>query len=115
MKFGWVFFLVVILAACGSKKNSGDTGVMEVKDFLALFKTVKLPYSIGDTSFNKLSSDTPVINSDLFAHFVGDSVLGKNFGTTKPKIYPTGRVSAKKAETYLFAKAISGTRKVAYL
>lgn len=116
MKFGWVFLLIPIVWGCGDKKNSGDgEAVMEVKDFFELFRSVKLPITIGDTSFNNLSKDTTFIKADLLAQFVGDTVLGKNFGNAKPKIYPVGRTSVKKAETYLFAKAVSGAKKAAYL
>ncbi len=116
MKLGWVFVLVLLISACSNKKNSEEDGaVMDVQDFFGFFRSVKLPYSVSDTSFNHLSKDTPVIQTEIFAQFVDDTVLTKNFGTAKPKIYPAGRVSTKKAETYLFAKAISGTRKVAYI
>ena len=116
MKFGCAFFLVLLLTGCGNKKKSSDEGsVMDVKDFYEMFRPVKLPYTVSDTSFNKLSRDTPVINVDLLYQFIGDTVVTKLFGTSKPKIYPSARVNAKKAETYLFAKAITSTRKVAYL
>jgi hypothetical protein len=116
MKFGWVLLLVPVLSGCSGKKNSGDGGAeMEVQDFFELFKSVKLPYTIGDTSFNQLSKDTSFISPELFTQFVGDTVLIKNFGTAKPKIYPAARVSAKRAETYLFAKAVGASKKVAYL
>ena len=116
MKFGWLFFVVILLAGCGNKKKSSDDGsVMDVKDFFALFKPVKLPYSVSDTSFTKLSKDTPIISVELLSQFVGATALTKLFGSSKPKIYPAARVSAKKAETYLFAKAISSTKKVVYL
>ncbi len=115
MKFGWVFIMVLVLWGCGTKKNSGDgTGVMEVNEFFELFKPVKLPYTISDTSF-KLSKDTSTISADLLAQFVGDTILTRNFGNATPKIYPAARVNAKKAETYLFAKAVSGSKKAAYL
>ena len=116
MKFGWVLLLVLFILGCSNKKNSGDEGsVMDVQDFFGFFKTVKLPYIIGDTSFSRLSRDTPIIQTEIFAQFVGDTLLSKYFGNVKPKIYPAARVSAKKAETYLFAKAVSGSKKVAYL
>jgi hypothetical protein len=115
MKFGRLFFILLLLEACGNKKNSGDANtVMEVKDFFAIFKPVKLPYTITDTSFMKSTKDT-AISADLLSQFVADSVLTNFFGTIKPRIIPAGRVSARKAETYLFVKATSGSKKVAYL
>jgi hypothetical protein len=116
MKFGWVFTLLLFLAGCGNKKDSdGGETVMDVSEFFELFKPVKLPFTIGDTSFNNLSRDTSLITPEILTQFVGDTVLSKNFGNAKPKIYPAARVSAKKAETYLFAKAVSGAKKAAYL
>src|SRR5690242_19103843 len=108
MKFGWVILAIPLLFGCGNKKSSNESGVMDVKEFFKLFKTVKLPYTLGDTSFNRLAKDTPVISTELLSHFIGDTVLIKQFASSKPKIYPAGRVEVKKSETYLFAKAISG-------
>jgi len=115
MKLGWVFLLIPFMLGCGNKKSSNDAGVMDVKDFFKLFRPVKLPYTISDTSLIKLAKDTPVISTELLGQFVSDTVLAKQFGSGKPKIYPAGRVEVKKSETYLFAKAISGAKKVAYL
>jgi hypothetical protein len=115
MKLGWVILAIPLVLACGHKKSSNDSGVMDVKDFFKLFRAVKLPYTLGDTSFNKLSRDTPIIGPDLLSHFIGDTILSKQFANVKPKIYPAGRVEVKRAETYLFAKAIGGQKKVAYL
>ena len=115
MKFAWVFLLLPFAMGCGNKKSSNETGMMDVKEFFKLFRPVKLPYTIGDTSLAKLAKDTPVIATELLDQFIGDSILPNQFGSAKPKIYPAGRVEAKKAETYLFVKAISGSRKVAYL
>src|SRR3954452_5812458 len=100
MKFGQVLFILFLLAACGNKKNSGNgDAVMEVKEFFAIFKPVKLPYIITDTSFTKAVKDT-TIDAGLLSQFVGDTVLTNLFGTVKPRLTPAGRVSAKKAETY---------------
>jgi hypothetical protein len=41
--------------------------------------------------------------------------LKKDFGKTKPKIYSLGRAKEKGKETYLFAKAVQGTKRVGYL
>ena len=115
MKLAWALFLLPVLTSCGGKKSAGISGSMvDVKEFYELFKPVKLPYTIADTSFNKLTRDS-VVSQDVFTSFVGDTILEKTFGTSKPKIYASGRVSAKKAETYLFTKAVAGTKKAAYL
>ena len=115
MKFGWAILLIPFMLGCGNKKSANDSGAMDVQDFFKLFRSIKLPYTLSDTSFTKLAKDTPVISTELLSQFVNDSVLAKQFGPSKPRIYPAGRVVVKKGETYLFAKAISGAKKVAYL
>jgi hypothetical protein len=114
MKFGWVFSTVLFISGCSNEKNTDD-GAMDVQGFFGLFKSVKLPFTVGDTSFSNLSRDTPTIQVETFNQFVGDTMLSKIFGNAKPKIYPAARVNAKKAETYLFAKAVSGSKKAAYI
>ena len=115
MKFGWAILLIPFMLGCGNKKSSNDSGAMDVQDFFKLFRSVKLPYTLTDTSLTKLAKDTPIISDELLAQFVSDTVLVKQFGSAKPKIYPAGKVGVRKGETYLFAKAISGAKKVAYL
>jgi hypothetical protein len=47
---------------------------------------------------------------------VGDTLLSRQFGTkARPKIYPIGRVPVKKAETYVFVKAVTPEKKGVYL
>src|ERR1700730_6418698 len=117
MKIGWLFLLIVVFTACGNKKTSGDAGqVRDVNDFFGLFHPVRLPYTISDTSFHRLLKDSAEIGQDVLAQFVGDSVVSKYFGNnTTPKIYAVGKVSPRRAETYIFIAEVNGAKKAAYL
>ena len=109
--------MIVVFTACGNKKTSGDAGqVKDVNDFFGLFHPVRLPYTISDTSFHRLLKDSAEIGQDVLAQFVGDSVVSKYFGNnTTPKIYAVGKVSPRRAETYIFIAEVNGAKKAAYL
>jgi len=79
MKFAWIFLLLPFAMGCGNKKSSNETGMMDVKEFFKLFRPVKLPHTIGDTSLTKLAKDTPVISTEVLAQFIGDSILPTHF------------------------------------
>jgi hypothetical protein len=109
-----VFFLA-LLVGCKSKKPSlaGEDEV-EVGDFIDFFPTVKLPYQFADTTLLKKDRDSLLISYAVFTQFIPDSVISTVFGKgVKPKIYPMAKVIA--AETYLFAKAVSGNKRVAFV
>src|SRR6059058_4824565 len=117
MKAGWLFLLIVFFTACGNNKTTGDVGqVKDVNDFFKLFRPLKLPYSISDTSLLKPPKDSTEIPYEVFTQFVSDSILSNYFSkNVQPKIYALGKLTPKKAETYLFIKAINGTKRAAYL
>ena len=117
MKAGWLFLLIVFFSACGNKKTSGEEGkVKDVNDFFKLFKPLKLPYSISDTSLLRPPKDSTEIPYDVLTQFVPDSILSNYFSNNvTPKIYAAGKVTPKRAETYLFVKAINGSKRSAYL
>jgi hypothetical protein len=110
--------LIVFAAlACRDKKKvslKGDEPV-EVTDLIQSFPEVTLPFTVGDTTMNKKTNDSSLIAYSIYTQFVPDSVLKKDFGKNKPKLYPLGRVKEKNRETYLFVKAVNGTKKVGYL
>lgn len=108
--------LAWMVIGCKEKKASltGEEPV-DVIDFIEFFPEVQLPFSIADTTLNKKVGDSSLIGYAVFTQFVPDSVIKKDFGTAKPKLYPLGRVKEKGKETYLFAKAVGATRKVAYV
>ena len=112
-RYSWLLFLVILLAACKSKKVSlaGDEPV-EVGDFIDFFPDTKLPYIVADSNLLKKEKDSLLISYTVFTQFVPDTILHKIFGkNAKPKIYPMGK--AKGDETYLFAKALAGDKRTA--
>ena len=112
-RYSWLLFLVILLAACKSKKVSlaGDEPV-EVGDFIDFFPDTKLPYIVADSNLLKKEKDSLLISYTVFTQFVPDTILYKIFGkNAKPKIYPMGK--AKGDETYLFAKALAGDKRTA--
>lgn len=115
-RYGWLLFLVIMLAACKSKKKvslAGDEPV-EVGDFIDFFPDTKLPYVVADSNLLKKEKDSLLISYKVFTQFVPDSILHKIFGkNAKPKIYPMGKANGD--ETYLFAKTLSGDKRTALL
>jgi hypothetical protein len=109
--------LCCFLFSCKNKKPalSGEEPV-EVGDFIESFPALQLPYVVGDTAIQKKRLDTVVIAPKIFAQFVPDSVLSKDFTkNAKPRLYPIGRVSQKDKETYLFIKAVAQGKQVGYI
>ncbi len=109
-------FLLIVFAlmlACKSKKaNLSGEDPVEVSDFIEFFPDVKLPFLVADSNLLKKENDSLLISYKVFTQFVPDSVTTKIFGkTAKPKIYPMGKAGG--AEQYLFAKALSGNKRVA--
>jgi len=109
--------LAWIAMGCKDKKKTSLTGEepVEVADFIEFFPEANLPVLIADTTLSRKISDSLLIAYSVFTQFVPDSVLKKDFNKLKPKIYPLGRVKEKGRETYLFVKAIQGTKRLAYL
>src|SRR5215216_1781080 len=106
--------LVIVLAACKSKKTSlsGDDPV-EITDFIDFFP-VRSSFYFSDTSLLKKDKDSLLISYKVFTQFVPDSILGTVFGKgTPPKLYPMAQI--KSDETYLFAKAVSGNKRAAFI
>lgn len=110
-------FVAWITGGCTDKKKVTLTGdePVEVSDFIDFFPEVKLPFIVADTTLSKKISDSLLISNTVFTQFVPDTVLTKDFGKAKPKIYPLGRAKEKGKETYLFIRAIQGTKRVGYL
>ncbi|MDX2048259.1 MAG: hypothetical protein SFU87_15830 [Chitinophagaceae bacterium] len=109
--------LFCLLLSCKNKKPSlsGEDPV-EVTDFIASFPEVTLPFSISDTLLRRKLKDSMLISAKVFTQFVKDTVYSKDFGkTVKPKLYVLGRVTEKKKLTYLFVKAATPAKQVAYV
>lgn len=111
-KYG-LFFLVIVMIACKSKKVtlSGDEPV-EVDDFIEFFPEAALPFEVADSTLLRKENDSLLISHAVFTQFVPDSILVEFFGkNTKPKIYPLVKATAE--ETYLFVKAQAGNKRSA--
>src|SRR5215471_4651885 len=108
----WFLFILIVLA-CKHKKKislSGEEPV-NIKDFIASFKVVNLPYQVLDSEVARKKSDTLLISYKVFTSLVPDTILDKAFGKgEKPKIYPLARVGSDQG-TYLFVKGFSSDRK----
>jgi hypothetical protein len=116
-KFLLLLLLPVLFTTCKNKKTRlTDDEVVEIDNFIDFFPEAKLPLRITDAMLDKKESDSSLIGNRVFSQFVPDSVISSRFGkTVKPKIYPIGKVSVKKGETYLFVKAVTSSKKIAYI
>lgn len=117
MKHSWLLAVtLIVLIGCKNKRTTlTDDQTVSSDEFVDFFPEMRLPYSIADTSLLKKNNDSALIGNKIFSQMVGDTVLKRVFGTRKPRIYHIGRVPVKKAETYLFVKAISTDKKAVYV
>ncbi|GAC1449470.1 MAG: hypothetical protein NVSMB7_11540 [Chitinophagaceae bacterium] len=100
----------------GKKKQPADEESITTADFIEFFDEVKLPFTVADSSFEKKKQDTVSISYKTFTGIVPDTLLTRQFGKNgKPRFYPLGRISVKKQDTYLLLKAISPSKKAAYV
>ncbi len=108
---------ILLFYGCKEKKEVSRTGEepIEVTDFLDFFSLTALPFTLADTTLSQRSSDSSLIAYKLFTQFVPDSIFKKDFGKNKPKLYPLGKTKEKDKETYLFVKAVSGSKRAGYL
>jgi hypothetical protein len=106
----------MLLPGCKSKKKTSLAGddPVEVADFMEFFPTAALPFEISNAVLQRKEKDSLLISYKVFTQFVPDTVLGKIFHKTMPKLYPLGKVEGKN-ETYLFAKGVVGANKTAFI
>ena len=110
--------VLIILAGCKSKKKSSLSGEepIEISDFIDFFPTKSAPYQFGDTTLNKKEKDSLLISNKVFTQFIPDSFITRLFGKeVNPKIYPLGKIKVSGEESYLFAKAVLGDKKGAFV
>ncbi len=114
----WILVALVpfLIVGCKSKKKQiADEDAISTADFIDLFYTVKPPFTVADSSFEKRKQDTFSISYKKFTGIVPDTLLGRQFGkNAKPRIYPLGK-AVNNGDTYLLLKAISPTQKGAYM
>src|SRR5450432_338318 len=117
--FSFMFLFVrLTICLCCANKGTGNNGIpvkIEPEDFLAMFHPLSLPVNFADSSLSKKSTDSS-IGWPVFNQFIPDSLIQKHFGKTmKPRLYGSGRLIVKKAETYLFIKALSPAKKMLFI
>jgi hypothetical protein len=115
--FGLFCALTMVFNSCGHKASdgSGHPQKIEPEDFLGMFHPLNLPLNFADSSLQKKPVDSP-LTLVIFNQFIPDSLLQKNFGKSlKPRLFASGRLQVKNAETYLFIKALASTKKVLFL
>jgi hypothetical protein len=116
LKFGLVWSILV-LSACGHKAadSNGHTQKLEPDEFLAMFHDLNLPVNFADSSLQRRFPDSPMAWT-AFNQFIPDSLIHKNFGkSVKPRLFASGKIQVKNAETYLFLKALTPIKKIIYL
>jgi hypothetical protein len=117
-KFLFLLPLVLVLVQCNSRKSSlEDDDEIEVADFIEFYPEVTLPFRVADTTLEKKTKDSSLlIGYKIFTRFVPDSIIRKDFGkSAHPVITALGRVKEKNKDTYLFTKAVAGSKRVAYV
>lgn len=112
----WLPILLLIVACKGKKTSLQDDETVSIKEFIEFFPEKSLPIRIADTTLVKKSTDSLQIGYKIFTQFIPDSLVQKDFGKgVTPKIFPLGRTREEDKETYLFIKATTGAKRVAYL
>ncbi len=112
-----IFLLLFLIVSCKNTKTKlADNDTVEIADFVEFFPEIKLPFQIDDTLLMRKETDSSTIGYKIFTQFIPDSVITRQFAQeSKLKIYPLGRVSIKKFETYLFLKTISSSKKAVFV
>jgi hypothetical protein len=115
------YVLLIALPAtffcCRGKKVSlsGNESVT-ANEFIESFETVKAPYEIGDSIFDKEENDSSLIGYKIFTQFVPDTVITRHYPKgTKPDLYPVAKIRNGKKETYLFCKSQTDAKEILYL
>lgn len=117
-KYILLILCLVFLMSCHKHKKpslSGDEPV-EANDFFEFFREVKLPFQFTDADILAEDNDSLRISYKVFTQFVPDTIIRKVFGKgVKPEFYPMGKVAVSRQETYLFAKAVRGDKRIAFI
>lgn len=117
LKFGLVWSLLLVLNACGHKNadGNGNPQKIEPEDFLGMFHSLTVPVNLTDSSLQRKVTDS-ALGWPAYSQFIPDSLIHKNFGKSlKPKLFASGKLQVKNAETYLLIKAVTPQKKIIYL
>lgn len=113
-----LFFVLFSVWVCCKHKSEGGDGKAKIigpGDFLAMFHTNNPPVSFGDSSLSKKPYDS-AISLSVLSQFISDSLISKHFGNSvKPRLYASGKLQVRNAETYLFIKALTPAKKILYV
>jgi hypothetical protein len=111
-----LIIMVTELISCRNKTaGGGETRKIEPEDFMAMFHAINLPVNLGDSSLSKKPNDSSMSWS-VYSQFIADSLIQKYFGkSVKLKLFATGKLVVKNAETYLLIKALSPSKKILYI
>ena len=116
LKYLFILLSAGIFFSCKNKKvNLQDDEGIDVVDFIESFPELTLPVKLTDSGLFKKLDDSSIIGQKVFAQFIPDSILSKDFGKATPVLYAIGRAEEKGRETYLFVKALQAKKAVAYL
>jgi hypothetical protein len=117
LKMVLVFVCTVFFLCCRHKSSDsgGEIKKIDPDDFQAMFRSLNLPVNFADSSLSKKATDSPLAIS-ILDQFIDDSLIQRHFGKTiKPRLYASGKLTVKKAETYLFIKALSPSKKILFV
>jgi hypothetical protein len=118
MKFLLALILCTTILACGSKDEDVVTGAKAPSinnAFTDQFPVLKLKFSISDTSIDKnIGTEKPL--KEIGNKYFPDALIFDYFDRgSKINYYPVGKIQNGEDEIYVVMKAISGTRKAAYV
>ena len=117
-KYLLLIVLSVLAISCKSKKVSpgSEDDEVTVPEFIHFFRPLPTPYTVTDTILRRKEPETALIHYNLFARLLPDTLLTRYFGKDiKPRLYAVGKIKASKAESYLFVKGVTSTRRILFV
>ena len=110
-----LIWTLLLAAACSPRKKSlSGEDVQTTADFTASFQELELPFTVTDTGLVKKSAVSLIINEKLIRKFLPDSLF-REFRGGRPKFHALGKAVEEEGEQYLFIRASTADRQVAYL
>jgi len=119
MKRVGIYFMIMMLVACGNNKQEADAeevdGAFAYENFSKRFQAASLPYQLSDTGLLS-NKDTAGIRNAAFAAFIPDSIKQALVGKTSGlKFVPLAKIESEGNESYFIIKAESGSKRAALL
>ncbi len=110
-----LLFIFIYMVGCKQKPSAKEGAALSFAEFAESFPVVKLPFSISDTTFNKVA-ETASLSRETFRMFVPDSLLASRFlKDTSYIIKPVGKIASKGKEDYLAVYAQGKQKSGVYL